>query len=115
MPTRCSLLFRSDRDIPTRGGVIERTLFILARQIADLSVEATFCQLNVKSMRALSINAQASRTRVPMSGAIAREPGRLGTLDALRGVAAFLVLTFHCWNTGLFPDLASVWGWRLLT
>jgi peptidoglycan/LPS O-acetylase OafA/YrhL len=50
-----------------------------------------------------------------MSGAVAREPGRLGTLDALRGVAAFLVLTFHCWNTGLFPDLASVWGWRLLT
>ena len=51
-----------------------------------------------------------------MSGAVtAREPGRVGALDALRGVAAFLVLTFHCWKTGLFPDPASAWGWRLLT
>ena len=41
------------------------------------------------------------------------EAGRFGSLDALRGVAAFLVLTFHCWKIGLFTDLAG-WQWTLL-
>jgi peptidoglycan/LPS O-acetylase OafA/YrhL len=39
--------------------------------------------------------------------------GRLTSLDALRGVAAFLVLTFHSWKLGLRPELTG-WQWQLL-
>jgi peptidoglycan/LPS O-acetylase OafA/YrhL len=39
--------------------------------------------------------------------------GRLTSLDALRGVAAFLVLTFHGWKLGLRPELTG-WQWQLL-
>jgi peptidoglycan/LPS O-acetylase OafA/YrhL len=39
--------------------------------------------------------------------------GRLSSLDALRGVAAFLVLTFHGWKLDLRPELTG-WQWQLL-
>jgi peptidoglycan/LPS O-acetylase OafA/YrhL len=38
--------------------------------------------------------------------------GRFASLDALRGVAAFLIVTFHCWKIGLFPEPAG-WAWKL--
>ena len=43
-----------------------------------------------------------------------REPERFASLDALRGVAALLVLSFHCWKLGLFGDLGGV-QWKLMT
>jgi peptidoglycan/LPS O-acetylase OafA/YrhL len=38
--------------------------------------------------------------------------GRFVSLDALRGIAALLIVTFHCWKIGLFPEPAG-WAWRL--
>ena len=39
--------------------------------------------------------------------------GRLTSLDALRGIAAFLLLTVHGWKPGLRPKLTG-WQWQLL-
>jgi peptidoglycan/LPS O-acetylase OafA/YrhL len=44
--------------------------------------------------------------------------GRLRSLDSLRGVAAFLVVTFHCWKLGLYAPTsgwqAHIWAWTPL-
>ncbi len=44
--------------------------------------------------------------------------GRLPALDSLRGVAALLVVTFHCWKLGFYtprPGLqAHLWSWTPL-
>ena len=42
---------------------------------------------------------------------------RLAALDSLRGIAAFLVLTFHCWKLGLYSPTgpqAHLWTWSPL-
>ena len=43
----------------------------------------------------------------------ARAEGRFGSLDSLRGIAALMVLTFHCWKIGLLPE-PSGWAVYLL-
>ncbi|MFL5338400.1 MAG: hypothetical protein ACJ8H8_35865, partial [Geminicoccaceae bacterium] len=44
--------------------------------------------------------------------------GRLTSLDSLRGVAALLVVTFHCWKLELYTPPqgweAHLWAWTPL-
>ena len=44
--------------------------------------------------------------------------GRLSALDSLRGLAALLVVTFHCWKLGLYAPPAGLqarlWSWTPL-
>jgi peptidoglycan/LPS O-acetylase OafA/YrhL len=44
--------------------------------------------------------------------------GRFASLDALRGIAALLIVTFHCWKIGLFPEpvgwVGRLWYWTPL-
>ncbi len=46
------------------------------------------------------------------------DKGRLPALDSLRGVAALLVVTFHCWKLGLYTPSAGLpaflWSWTPL-